>query len=138
MKSTRKVLVDTSTLFSALGWTGAPFKVLSKIHEDDFKLVLTDYVLDELSNHLEDYPIERREDAFQSMEYLRETAFIIRCEWEGNLEQAEKLVGEKKDAPIMAAFLLEEVDILVTSDLKDFPIDEYDNILTPNDFLEIF
>ncbi len=138
MKSTRKVLVDTSTLFSALGWTGAPFKVLSKIHEENFKLVLTDYILDELSNHFEDYPIDRREDAFQSMEYLRETALIVESEWEKNLVKAETLVGENKDAPIMAAFLLEEVDILVTSDLKDFPIEEFDNILTPNDFLEIY
>ncbi len=136
MKNTKRVLVDTSTLFSGLGWTGAPFRVLAKIHEENFELVLTDYILDELSRHFEDYPIERREDAFQSLEYLRETAWIVKSEWEEKLEEAEKLVGENKDAPIMAAFLLDEVDILVTSDLKDFPLDDFENILTPKGFLK--
>jgi len=36
----------------------------------------------------------------------------------------------------MAAFLLDEVDILITSDLKDFPIEKFEQILTPKDFLK--
>jgi len=136
MKNIKRVLVDTSTLFSGLGWTGAPFRVLAKIHEEDFELVLIDYIIDELSNHVEDYPAERKEEAFQSLEYLRESAVIVENKWKEKLNKAEKLVGENKDAPIMAAFLLDEVDLLVTSDLKDFPIEEFEQILTPKDFLK--
>jgi len=136
MKSTKRVLIDTSTLFSALGWTGAPFRVLAKIHEEDFELVLTDYIIDELSDHIKDYPEERRKEAFQSMEYLKETSIIVESKWETKLKQAEKLVGENKDAPIMAAFLLDEIDILITSDLKDFPIEDFEQILTPKNFLK--
>ncbi len=136
MKNTKKVLVDTSTLFSGLGWTGPPFRVLAKIHEEEFKLILTDYIIEELSDHLEDFSDERRKEAFQSLEYLRESAVIVENKWKEKLNKAEKLVGENKDAPIMAAFLLDEVDILITSDLKDFPIEKFEQILTPKDFLK--
>jgi len=135
MRNTKRVLVDTSTLFSALGWTGAPFKVLVKIYEGNFTLVITDYILEELTAHINDYTGERRENAFQAIEYLRDAYIITEDRWVMNLESAEKLVGESKDAPIMAAYLLEEVDILVTSDLKDFPFEDFDEILTPNAFL---
>jgi len=70
------------------------------------------------------------------MEYLKETAIIVESRWERKLKDAEEVVGENKDAPIMAAFLLDEVDILITSDLKDFPIEEFEQILTPKDFLK--
>lgn len=138
MKRPKRVLLDTSTLFSGLGWSGPPFRVHLKIHEENFDLILTDYILDELSNHLKDYPEDRREKAIQSLEYLREASIILEGTWEKNLKKAEKLVGETKDAPIMAAYLHKDVDILVTSNIKDFPTQKHENILTPKKFLKKF
>lgn len=116
MKSSkrRKILLDTSTLFSSLGWEGAPSKVLMKINEKSFKLVLTDYILDELSNHFQDFPPNRKEHAIKSLKHLEEASVIEEKEWKKNLKKAEKVVGESKDAPIMAAFLTDKVDIQAT------------------------
>jgi hypothetical protein len=36
----------------------------------------------------------------------------------------------------MAAYLLDEVDVLVTSNVHDFPIGDYETILTPREFVE--
>lgn len=140
MKSSkrRRILLDTSTLFSSLGWEGAPFKVLMKINEKSFELVLTDYILDELSSHFQDFPPNRKEHAIKSLKHLEEASVIEEREWKKNLKRAEKLVGESKDAPIMAAFLTDKVDILVTSNEKDFPIEDKENIQTPDEFLEKF
>jgi hypothetical protein len=38
----------------------------------------------------------------------------------------------------MAAYLLDEVDVLVTSNVHDFPIEDYETILTPREFVETF
>lgn len=48
MPSSTSVLVDTSTRFSGLGWSGPPSRVLIAIATGEFQLVLTDYILDEL------------------------------------------------------------------------------------------
>ena len=63
MKNSRAILVDTSTLFSGLGWSGPPARVLTAIADGDFELVLTDYILGELFEHLRDFPADRREPA---------------------------------------------------------------------------
>ncbi|KXB08309.1 hypothetical protein AKJ56_01560 [candidate division MSBL1 archaeon SCGC-AAA382N08] len=138
MKSSRKkrVLLDTSTLFSSLGWTGAPFEVLLKINEGDFKLVLTDYILDELSDHFKDFPPERKKHAIKSLKLLKEASVIEEKEWKKNLNRAGNLVGENKDAPIMAAFLTNKVDVLVTSNTKDFPTEDKEKVQTPDEFLK--
>lgn len=138
MPSSKKVLVDTSTLFSGLGWSGPPSQVLIAIAEGNFELVVTDYILDELFRHLQDFPPERKEPALRSFEYLHQAVVIDEDEWEVNLDAAEARVGETKDAPIMAAYLLDEVEVLVTSNTQDFPHDDYGTIMTPRDFLDTF
>lgn len=138
MKGSKRVLLDTSTLFSGLGWLGPPFQVLLKIYEEDFELVLTDYILEELSNHFEDFPEDRRKHAEKSLEYLRKARVINEEEWKKKLDRGKELVGDSKDAPIMAAYLLESIDVLVTSNEKDFPVQEHKNIMGPKQFLERF
>lgn len=136
MPSTRRILVDTSTLFSGLGWSGPPSQVLITITEDDYELVLTDYILDELFAHLQDFETERKIPALSAFEYLHHADVLEEAEWDANLDTAEELVGETKDAPIMAAYLLDDVDILVTSNTQDFPHDDYETILTPRAFVD--
>lgn len=138
MPSSTSVLVDTSTLFSGLGWSGPPARVLVSIATGDFELVLTDSILDELFEHLRDFPAERREPALRSFEYLQQAVIIKEDEWTRKLDHAKPLVGEAKDAPIMAAYLLDAVDVLVTSNTKDFQHDDYETILTPRGFLDRF
>ena len=52
MRGLRGVLIDTSTLLSGLGWSGPPSQVLVTIANGNFELVLTDYILGELFEHL--------------------------------------------------------------------------------------
>lgn len=132
------VLIDTSTLYSGLGWSGPPSRVLVAIATGHFELVLTDYILDELFEHLRDFPPDRKEPALRSFAYLQQAVVIDQDGWNDKLDQAKPLVGEAKDAPIMAAYLLEEVDLLVTSNTQDFPHDDFGTIVTPRAFLDRF
>ena len=136
MKNSRAILVDTSTLFSGLGWSGPPARVLTAIADGDFELVLTDYILGELFEHLRDFPADRREPALRSFEYLKQATVIDEEHWITHLDRAKETVGETKDAPIMAAYLLDEVNVLVTSNIHDFPLDDYETILTPREFID--
>lgn len=138
MPSTQRILVDTSTLFSGLGWSGPPAQVLVTITDEEFELVLTDYILDELFAHLEDFSTERKAPALSAFEYLHHADVLEESEWDGNLATAKGLVGEDKDAPIMAAFLLDGVDVLVTSNTEDFPHGDYESIMTPRGFVQTF
>jgi len=136
LTSSRAILVDTSTLFSGLGWSGPPSQVLITIADGDFELVLTDYILGELFEHLRDFPADRREPALRSFEYLKQATVLDEERWMAHFDRAKQEVGENKDAPIMAAYLLDEVDVLVTSNIHDFPLDDYETILTPRDFID--
>lgn len=138
MPSSLRILVDTSTLFSGLGWPGPPSRVLIAIAEGSFELMLTDYILDVLFEHLQDFDTERKEPALRAFEYLHQAIVIEEDQWSVHLDSAEDIVGETKDAPIMAAYLLEEVDVLVTSNTQDFPHDGYEQIVTPRGFLNTF
>jgi Arc/MetJ-type ribon-helix-helix transcriptional regulator len=52
LRGLRAVLIDPSTLLSGLGWSGPPSQVLVTIANGNFELVLTDYILGELFEHL--------------------------------------------------------------------------------------
>lgn len=140
MPNSQTILVDTSTLFSGLGWSGPPAQVLITIAEGEFELILTDYILDELFAHLQDFSTEQKEPALRSFEYLYQAVVIPEDGWNTQLDQAERLVGERKDAPIMAAYLRDDVDVfvdvLVTSNTQDFPHTDYETIMTPREFVE--
>lgn len=138
MTSSQAILVDTSTLFSGLGWSGPPSRVLLTIATGEFELVLTDYILGELFEHLRDFPADRREPALRSFEYLQQATVIDEDQWTVHVDDAETAVGETKDAPIMAAYLLDEVDVLVTSNVHDFPLEDYETLLTPREFIDAF
>ena len=100
MTSSRAILVDTSTLFSGLGWSGPPSQVLITIADGDFELVLTDYILGELFKHLRDFPTDRREPALRSFEYLKQATVIDEERWMAHFDRAKQEVGENKDASI--------------------------------------
>jgi predicted nucleic acid-binding protein len=138
MMSSRAILIDTSTLFSGLGWFGPPYEVLLRIHGSTAQLVVTDYILDELFTHLSDFPTDRKEPALRAFEQLYDATVIPEDDWQPLLEMATEEVGEDKDAPIMAAYLLDEIDVLVTSNTTDFPLADYETILTPREFLDTY
>lgn len=129
------MLVDASTLYSGLGWTGPPSDVLLKISgSSDYDLVLSDRILEELFRHLNEIP--DKENALRSLECLKEAVIVRSDRWKQHQEIASKLVNDSKDAPVMAAFLTGKVDYLVTSDTSDFPVSEFDTVMTPGQFLE--
>lgn len=134
--SVKEVLIDTSTLFSGLGWSGPPSDVLLTIYsESRYELVLTEYILEELFRNVDRMPQGRRSSAFESLEHLQKCRVVGREDWIQNIQKAEDEVNDVKDAPVLAAYFTDMVDYLVTSNTEDFPLKKYENILTPQQFL---
>jgi putative PIN family toxin of toxin-antitoxin system len=52
VKRLLKVVFDTNILFSAVGWTGVPFQCLEAARHKEFSLILSEYILAELSEKL--------------------------------------------------------------------------------------
>jgi predicted nucleic acid-binding protein len=134
----KTVLVDTSTLFSGLGWAGVPSDVLLVLYSrDGYFLRLSDRILQELFRNVKKFPDDRQPAALQSLEYLQKAAIVTEDRWREHLTRAKQEVTELKDAPILTAYFLEDTDYLVTSNAQDFPVDQYETIVSPNEFLDL-
>lgn len=127
-----KLLVDSSTIYSAIAHAGKVTDLLDMLIEKH-TIVLTDYIIEELkrnfSNKLSEKNIKKA---------LKElNIFISNCEikkkneYVQNLLRAKKLISDK-DAPIIACGMLSDIDYLISSDKEFWNIHSEDiTILSP-------
>jgi predicted nucleic acid-binding protein len=112
-----KIIADTNIYIASMRFAGLRRKLLWKLVEEGHTLVLTDFILDELrENFLELYEPSEIQATLENTLHFLATGQIEVKTYEGyalHLEEAEKLIREK-DAPILAATMLPDVDYLVT------------------------
>jgi putative PIN family toxin of toxin-antitoxin system len=120
-----KVMVDTNVIISALLFTkSVPAKVLfdiSKRHD----LVLCDYIIEEIYDVIR----RKRPDLIADTDVL-----LAELTFESVVapREASQMIGDPKDAPILNAAILENVDVIVTGDRHFLSLDiEYPRILSP-------
>lgn len=114
-----KILIDTSTLYSAITHNGT-INTLIEIIQKTEKLVLTDYIIEELKTNFRDtYSGKNQEEILQKLENLISNCEIkTKDEYIKHLPKAKNYISNK-DAPILAAGMLKDIDYLITSD-KEF------------------
>jgi predicted nucleic acid-binding protein len=118
-----KVLVDTNIFVAGMKFVGVKRKLVWKLLEEGITVVLTDFILEELRRKFSEMygPQETQAALDNFLQFLATGSLEVKTyeEYFPHLEKAEKLIREK-DAPILAAVMLEDIDYLVTRDKRDF------------------
>lgn len=133
-----KVLIDSSTLYSAIAHDGKVSNVLDLLIEEH-TIVVSDYIVEELKRNLIKNVSKEKED--EAVDLIED--FVSNChlkkkdDYLKNLQIAEKMIS-KKDAPILACGMLPDIDYIVASDKEFFEIETDEaSILSPNEIDEI-
>lgn len=118
-----KILFDTSALFPGFRHEGLRQKLLGRVIDTGHTPVVTDYILDELRINIERrFKPEQKAVALDLLlQILSLNVLEVKLwdEYEAHLDAAFDLVREK-DAPVLAAAMLDEVAYLVVRDERDF------------------
>jgi putative PIN family toxin of toxin-antitoxin system len=125
-----RALADTNILFSAMLFPDSiPAKALQRLCETG-TLVLCDYVIAELF----DVIARKRPDLFADAE-----AMIAELQYEGVItpRASNKLVADPKDAPILNAAIVADVDLIISGDKHFLSLNmERPKVLTAAAYLE--
>jgi len=118
-----KILLDTSVLFPGFRHPDLRRKLIWKLLEKGVTPVLTDYILEELKANIEEgYSDEEARIALRLLLEILQTGQVeVKTveEYGPYWEEARGLIREK-DAPILAALMLPDIDYFVTRDKRDF------------------
>lgn len=134
-----KIFFDTNILISALFSSGGTcaevFRAVSKSRR--FRLVTSDYVLDELSK------IIIRKSGFSLDHPVIQEFFAELSDHKSVLSpgaSVDAIVRDPKDIPVLAAALESDVDILITGDNDILVLEKVKNmrIMKPRDFFDQF
>ncbi|MFQ5793702.1 MAG: putative toxin-antitoxin system toxin component, PIN family [Candidatus Bipolaricaulia bacterium] len=118
-----KVLVDTNIFIASMRYVGLKRKLVWKLLEQDVVVVVTDFILEELREKFAGlYQPEEFQAALDNFLQFLGTGKIevkIYEAYAPYLNEARVLIVEK-DAPILAAAMLPDIDYLITRDKRDF------------------
>lgn len=114
-----KLLIDSSTIYSALVYSGRVMNLLDILIEKH-SIVLSDYIFEELKRNIKNkLSTKNTAKALKQLKNLISNCEIKKKnEYIHNLSKARKLISDK-DAPILACGMLPDIDHLISSD-KEF------------------
>ncbi len=118
-----KVLVDTNIFVASMRFAGLKRKLVWKLLEEGEVIVLTDFILEELRRKFSELytPVEVQAALDNLLQFLGTGQLEVKRfeDYAQHLPEAEQLI-QAKDAPILAAAMLSDIDILLTRDKQDF------------------
>jgi len=129
-----KLLVDSSTIYSAIVYTGREMNLLDMLIEK-YHIVITDYIIEELKRNLTNkLSTKRKENALKQLNIFISNCIIKeKSEYIQNMPKALKKISAK-DAPILACGMLPDIDFLLTSDKEFWKVKSSEiTILSPKD-----
>lgn len=132
-----RVMVDANVLFAASAWPRFPYEVLRHAANGDFQLVLTQEIIDEAKDALNDvvpHAVQRLLDILEESNFEE-----FPTPTDEEVAAYIGLIRDQKDIHVALAAINAHVDYLVTSD-KDFtdpnePIRQQIAVLLPGTFL---
>lgn len=133
-----KILIDSSTLYSAIAHSGKVSRTLNILIEEH-TIVISDYIAEEINRNFEQKLSEKnKEKALIKFDaFLSGCSIIEKDKYLKHLNDAKDIIS-KKDAPVLACGMLSEIDILLTSDKEFWEIESAKvKILSPKDIDEI-
>jgi len=138
-----KVLLDTGTLLSGLVFKGPENMIIWGAIQGKFRLVVSDYILLEFEKNISrKFTGKRRKRAIELLTKIKDyDALEIkgRKDYLSHLREAEKVIN-KKDAPVLACAMLDDIDVLVSGDEDFYTGDVRDkvNVMRAREFLETY
>lgn len=130
-----RVMLDTNVLISMLFFPNKPFKKILDYITRNHKLVLSSFIIDELSAvAIRKFPAKRYTvDSFLSG--LSYELVYTPHHMPGNLFA----IRDINDYPVLYTAIIENIDIFITGDKDFLDVDvEMPEIMTPADFIERF
>lgn len=128
-----RIMIDTNVLISAYLFPSPSMQKLIDTITDNYTIVLSSYIIDELK-----IVVKRKfPTRYSSLDtFLQELPFELVYTTEQIDAKKFPNIRDKKDLPILASALMEDVDILITGDkdFSDIRLRQLD-ILTPAQFL---
>ena len=129
-----RIVVDTSTLISAFGWEGKPQEIMNKLLDNEFDLVLSPEILEEIREVLfrEKFDFINSDKKNEFLLLLSQLAEIIIP------KHKVDICRDKEDNKFIELALTSNIKIIVSSDEDLLSIKEYKDIkiLSPSEFLE--
>lgn len=129
-----RIMFDTNVLISAILFPGGSLSQLIETVAEDYTLVLSTYVVDELKSVVE----RKFPNKLKAIEKFL-TVLSYEMEYSPDNYEGDSLfkIRDDKDYMVLYTAILADVDILITGDkdFKDIEI-ERPEILTPKEFLE--
>ena len=124
-----KVMVDTNVIMSALFFPASvPAKALF-LAARNYELILCDHIMEEIFDSVS----RKRPDLLADADVL-----LAQLSYETITAPREpsKLISDPKDAPILNAAIIANVDIIISGDKHFRDLDlEFPKVLTPKQFL---
>ncbi len=119
-----KVIIDTNVLLSGLFFKGNERKLLEQFLLGKIALLLPEHVVVETERIIERKAerLGNKGNAMAMLSLVTDKAIICKSsEYANEVGRAEKLIRDKKDAPILAAVMAIGHDYFVSGD-KDFEV----------------
>jgi len=117
------ILADSNLYIASMRRSGLKRKVLWRILETNNILVLTDFLIAELRENFQELytPSQARIALDLLLQYLSTGLLIVKTaqDYKQHLKTAAEFVPPK-DTPILAAAMLDDIDLLITWDAKHF------------------
>ena len=117
------ILADSNLYIASMRRSGLKRKVLWRILETNNVLVLTDFLIAELRENFQElYTPSQAQIALDLLlQYLSTGLLVVKTarDYKQHLKAAAEFVPAK-DTPILAAAMLDDVDLLITWDAKHF------------------
>jgi len=119
-------------LISGTLWGGKPGSVLRQYRQRKFSILISPFILAELSNFLEEYHIKKKERETILNEFKTRSIKIIP-------QKKVNVCRDKKDNQILALCLAGKADFLITGDKHLLSLKKFGNtkILKPKEFLKL-
>lgn len=128
-----RVMLDTNIFISMIFFPSAQTRELAKKLTDSHQIIVCDYVIEELRLVTDrKFPTKR---VFLDRFFLELPFELVYTPKTLNLDELPE-IRDAKDSPILAAAIMEEIDVFITGD-KDFLVVDVDmpEIVTMTEFL---
>ena len=125
-----RILLDTNVLISAFVFGGAAGRLLEKLFDGDFELLVSDYVEREFCAKIK----EKWPDKFDQVYSLFKELPFVFCD---SSNVSEGSLRDPKDIPVLSDALFHQVDVILSGDKDFLEADlEYPLVLSPAMMLE--
>ena len=130
-----KVILDTNTIISGLGWEGSSQQIMNRFLNDEFKIVISPEILKEVENVL-------FRDKFSFIDKSKKEEFILILSELTEIVNPKlrlRICRDENDNKFLELAVESNANYIVSGDLDLLSIKEYNRIkiLSSKDFLNI-